>query len=83
MSPHVLKALALVGVPATLIAGVADWYADGAGPDWVDAVVGTLAVLGATANLRRPPRRPRRRNRSGPRGRTRSSCSPRCNARPA
>ena len=49
MSPHVLKALALVGVPATLIAGVADWYADGAGPDWVDAVVGTLAVLGATA----------------------------------
>ena len=50
MSPHVLKALALVGVPATVIAGVADWYADGAaGWNGLDAAVGAAAILGATA----------------------------------
>ena len=49
MSPHVLKSLAFVGVPATVIAGVADWYADGNGIDWLDGLVGTLAIAGATA----------------------------------
>ena len=44
-----LKPLALFALPAVVVAGLADWYADGAGPDWVDAAVGTLAVLGATA----------------------------------
>ena len=44
-----LKPLVLFALPAVLVAGVADWYADGTGPDWVDAVVGTLAVFGATA----------------------------------
>ena len=44
-----LKPLALFALPAILVAGVADWYADGAGPDWLDAAIGTLAVLGATA----------------------------------
>ena len=43
-----LKPLALFALPAVVVAGLADWYADGAGPDWVDAAVGTLAVLGAT-----------------------------------
>ena len=45
-----LKPLALFAVPAVVLAGSADWYADAAGgPDWVDAAVGTLAVVGATA----------------------------------
>ena len=45
-----LKPLALFALPAVVLAGAADWYADEAGgPDWVDAVVGTLAVAGATA----------------------------------
>ena len=45
-----LKPLALFALPAVVLAGLADWYADEAGgPDWVDAVVGTLAVAGATA----------------------------------
>ena len=45
-----LKPLALFALPAVALAGLADWYADEAGgPDWVDAVVGTLAVAGATA----------------------------------
>ena len=47
-----LKPLALIALPAVILAGIADWYADSAGgPEWVDAVVGTLAVLGTAAGV--------------------------------
>ncbi|NNJ26311.1 DUF2760 domain-containing protein [Alienimonas chondri] len=47
-----LKPLALFALPAVVVAGLADWYADSAGgPEWIDAVVGTLAVVGASAGI--------------------------------
>ncbi|MFH5803542.1 DUF2760 domain-containing protein [Alienimonas sp. DA493] len=47
-----LKPLALIALPAALLAGLADWYADDAGgPEWIDAVVGTLAVFGTAAGV--------------------------------
>ncbi len=46
-----LKPLVLFALPAVALAGLADWYADGPGPDWLDAVVGTLAVVGAAAGV--------------------------------
>ncbi|QDT16096.1 DUF2760 domain-containing protein [Alienimonas californiensis] len=47
-----LKPLALIALPAALLAGAADWYADDAGgPAWIDAVVGTLAVFGTAAGV--------------------------------
>ncbi|MEM9701855.1 MAG: DUF2760 domain-containing protein [Planctomycetota bacterium] len=46
-----LKSVALFALPAVLVAGVADWYGDDVGPAWLDAVVGTIAIVGAAAGV--------------------------------
>ena len=50
MTPTFWRTLVLFAVPAIVAAGLAEWYADGVGPDWLDTVVvAGIILLGAGA----------------------------------
>ena len=51
MSSPYWRTLLLFAVPAVVAAGLAEWYADGSGPDWLDSVVVAGIILAGAGAL--------------------------------